>query len=124
MQFGITRAIMSTKDRFGLILEGGKIMEIDRLSDMLERYGEVCTQKEAARILSIHPRSVHRMMEQGRLRRVGHRVDVRSIAEYIENGAVGLSAPRRPQATSSRGEIREGSFFAAASGHRWMPSQG
>ncbi len=99
-------------------------MEIDRLSDMLERYGEVCTQKEAARILSIHPRSVHRMMEQGRLRRVGHRVDVRSIVEYIDNGAVGLSAPRRLQATSSRGEIREGSFFAAASGHRWMPSQG
>ena len=99
-------------------------MEKDRLSDMLERYGEVCTQKEAARILSIHPRSVHRMMEQGRLRRVGHRVDVRSIVEYIDNGAVGLSDQRRQQATSSRGEIREGSFFAAASGRRWMPNQG
>ena len=99
-------------------------MEIDRLRDMLERYGEVCTQKEAARILNLQPRSVYRMMEQGRLRRVGHRVDVRSIVEYIDNGAVGLSAPRRQQSLSPRGEIREGSFFAAASGRRWMPSQG
>jgi hypothetical protein len=114
---------MSTKDRFGPNLEGGKIMEIDRLSDMLERYGEVCTQKEAARILSIHPRSVHRMMEQGRLRRVGHRVDVRSIAEYIENCGRGLPAPRR-RSNSQRGEIREGSFFAAARANRWSPSQG
>ena len=100
-------------------------MEIDRLSDMLERYGEVCTQKEAARILSIHPRSVHRMMEQGRLRRVGHRVDVRSIAEYIENCGRVLTAPRRRSSGSSqRSEIREGSFFAAARANRWSPSQG
>ena len=100
-------------------------MEIDRLSDMLERYGEVCTQKEAARILSIHPRSVHRMMEQGRLRRVGHRVDVRSIAEYIEHCGRGLPAPRRHSSgTNQRSEIREGSFFAAARTNRWSPSQG
>lgn len=99
-------------------------MEIDRLSDMLERYGEVCTQKEAARILNIQPRSVHRMMEQGRLRRVGHRVDVRSIVEYIDNGAVKLSAPQMQQDPSPRGEVREGSFFAAASGRRRMPGQG
>ena len=100
-------------------------MANERMNDMLERYGEVCTQKEAARLLSVQPRSIHRMMEQGRLRRVGHRVDVRSIAQYIENCGRGLPAPRRRSNTSSqRGEIQEGSFFAAARANRWSPSQG
>ena len=100
-------------------------MANERMNDMLERYGEVCTQKEAARLLSVQPRSIHRMMEQGRLRRVGHRVDVRSIAEYIENCGRGLPAPRRRSSGSNqRGEIREGSFFAAARANRWSPSQG
>ena len=100
-------------------------MANERMNDMLERYGEVCTQKEAARLLNVQPRSIHRMMEQGRLRRVGHRVDVRSIAEYIENCGRGLPAPRRRSSGSNqRGEIREGSFFAAARTNRWSPSQG
>ena len=100
-------------------------MANERMNDMLERYGEVCTQKEAARLLSVQPRSIHRMMEQVRLRRVGHRVDVRSIAEYIENCGRGLTAPRRRSTgTNQRGEIREGSFFAAARANRWSPSQG
>ena len=54
-------------------------MENSRLNDMLARYGEVCTQKAAAQILNIVPRTVARMCDEGRLRRVGHRVDVRSI---------------------------------------------
>ncbi len=57
----------------------------DRLNDMLERYGEVCQQKTAARILSVTPRTIFRMMDDGRLRRVGMHVDVRSICHYIEN---------------------------------------
>ena len=57
----------------------------NRLDDMLERYGEVCTQKVAAQLLSVVPRTIHRMLEEGRLRRVDRRVDVRSICEYIEN---------------------------------------
>ena len=60
-------------------------MENSRLNDMLVRYGEVCTQKAAAQILNIVPRTVARMCDEGRLRRVGHRVDVRSIYEYIVN---------------------------------------
>ena len=100
-------------------------MANERMNDMLERYGEVCTQKEAARLLSVQPRSIHRMMEQGRLRRVGHRVDVRSIAEYIEHCGRGLPAPRRHSSgTNQRSEIRDGSFFAAARANRWSPSQG
>ena len=48
----------------------------NRLDDMLERYGEVCTQKVAAQLLSVVPRTIHRMLEEGRLRRVDRRVDV------------------------------------------------
>ena len=51
----------------------------NRLDDMLARYGEVCQQKTAARILSVTPRTISRMMDDGRLRRVGMHVDVRSI---------------------------------------------
>lgn len=41
-----------------------------RMDDMIERYGEVCTQKVAGQILNVVPRTIHRMMEEGRLRRV------------------------------------------------------
>lgn len=57
----------------------------NRLDDMLERYGECCTQARAAQILSKSPRIIYRMLEDGRLRRVGTDVDVRSMAEYLEN---------------------------------------
>lgn len=50
----------------------------ERLNDMLDRYGEVCPQKKAAQILSVTPRTIARMMDDGRLRRVGMHVDVRS----------------------------------------------
>jgi hypothetical protein len=60
-------------------------VENNRLNDMLERYGEVCTQKVAAQLLNVVPRTISRMMDEGRLRRVDRRVDVRSICEYIEN---------------------------------------
>ena len=96
-----------------------------RLDDMLERYGEVCSQKQASQILSVQPRSIYRMMCEGRLRRVGHRVDVRSIAELIENtDSTGLpmrtvgqhSTFRREndqQPVGKRSTIGEGAFFAA-----------
>ena len=50
----------------------------DRMNDMLERYGEVCPQIRAARILSVSPRTIARMADDGRLRRVGAHIDVRS----------------------------------------------
>jgi len=93
-------------------------MEKSRMDDMLERYGEICTQKAAAQMLGVVPRTIARMMDEGRLRRVGARVDVRSIAEYIEN-------PRQrnlesySQRKSPTGRIGEGDFLAAARGGRW-----
>ena len=60
-------------------------MDTSRLDDMLNRYGEVCSQKTAGKILNVVPRTIARMMREGRLRRVDRGVDVRSICEYIEN---------------------------------------
>ena len=40
-----------------------------RLDDMLRRYGEVCTQAQAAHILNRHSNTIIAMLEDGRLRR-------------------------------------------------------
>ena len=56
-----------------------------RLSDMLERYGEVCTRKMAAKLLGRCERTINAMLSDGRLETAcaGQMVDVRSIARYI-----------------------------------------
>ena len=58
----------------------------DRMTDMLERYGEVCTRVAAARILGCSTGKVKSMIQDGRLALAcgGEMVDVRSIAAYIE----------------------------------------
>ena len=93
-------------------------MEKTRLDDMLERYGEICTQQVAARILGVVPRTVARMMQEGRLRRIGHRVDVRSIAEYIENPQQ-FSFTVRAKKAAPASRLTEGTFLAAAKAGRW-----
>jgi hypothetical protein len=57
----------------------------ERLNDMLERYGECCTQERAARILGKCSRTIRRMLDDGRLTQIRDGVDVRSIASYIIN---------------------------------------
>lgn len=88
----------------------------NRLDDMLERYGEVCTQKVAAQLLNVVPRTIRRMLEEGRLRRV----DVHSICEYIKNpkqaNFVVKARNTRPRNTMSQSD-----FFAAAQQGRWAP---
>lgn len=58
---------------------------INRLTDMLERYGEVCTRVAAARILGCSTGKIKNMLKDGRLDTAcgDTMVDVRSIAEYI-----------------------------------------
>lgn len=57
----------------------------DRMNDMLERYGEVCTRVAAAKILGCSTGKIKCMLHDGRLETAcaGTMVDVRSIAEYI-----------------------------------------
>ena len=61
----------------------------DRLTDMLERYGEVCKRTVAARILGCSVGKISAMLRDGRLALAcgGEMVDVRSIARYIERPA-------------------------------------
>ena len=93
-------------------------MDINRFNDMLERYGEVCTQVQAGKILSVVPRTIARMLDEGRLRRIGKRVDVRSICEYLDNPhATNLTA--RAKNSTTRSTISEGAFFAAARAGKW-----
>ena len=58
----------------------------ERLTDMLERYGEVCKRTVAARILGCSTGKIKAMLADGRLALAcgGEMVDVRSIAAYIE----------------------------------------
>ena len=95
-------------------------MENSRLNDILERYGEVCLQKVAAKILNVVPRTISRMMDEGRLRRVGQRVDVRSICEYIENPKKANFTTRVKNARP-KSDISQGDFLAAARIGRWAP---
>lgn len=58
----------------------------DRMTDMLERYGEVCKRTAAARILGCSTGKIKSMIHDGRLALAcgDEMVDVRSIAAYIE----------------------------------------
>lgn len=53
---------------------------------MVDRYGEVCTKSEAARILGRSMNWIYKALEDGRIQDAcgGSMVDVRSIAAYIE----------------------------------------
>lgn len=92
----------------------------NRLDDMLERYGEVCTQKVAAQLLNVVPRTIRRMLEEGRLRRVDRRVDVSSICEYIENPKQ-ANFVAKARNTCPRNTMSQSDFFAAAQQGRWAP---
>ena len=91
---------------------------MDRLGDMIERYGEVCSQQEAGKILNVDPRTIYRMMNDGRLRRVEHRVDVRSICEYIENPRR-ANFEARAERNRPRTQMASADFMAAARSGRW-----
>ena len=75
-----------------------------RMNDMVNRYGELCTHERAALILGVAPRTIRAMVLDGRLRRVGHRIDVRSICDYIEN----------PTPPSPMGQNLRNTFYEAS----------
>ena len=59
---------------------------MSRQDDMLSRYGEAVKKIQAARMLNCSAGKISAMLKDGRLKTCcqGSRVDVRSIAEYIE----------------------------------------
>ena len=66
-------------------------MPVDRRKTMVARLGEACSRETAAKEIEVSVYTIGRMLEDGRLKPAcaGSRVDVRSLAEYIE---------RRPEA--------------------------
>ena len=89
----------------------------DRMNDMLERYGEVCPPIRAAQILSVSPRTIARMADYGRLRRVGAHIDVRSICHYIENDEeLNFRARYRKRYPALKDDsiLADGEFYAAS----------
>jgi hypothetical protein len=61
----------------------------ERLDDMLDRYGEVCSRKVAAKALGCSTGKIRSMLLDGRLSAAcaGTMVDVRSMAAYIAQPA-------------------------------------
>ena len=72
----------------------------ERHRDILARYGEVCQQKVAAEILDVTPKTISRWIEEGRLKVIGSKVDVRSICAYLDSGIPkGQSVKRKKRAS-------------------------
>lgn len=78
---------------------------MNRLDDMLTRYGECVTVAAATRIMGRSRGTVQRMLDDGRIRWAcaGTMVDVRSMAEYIEAPA---QADHRARAAKRIGQSR------------------
>ena len=87
---------------------------MERLNNLIERYGEVCNQQKAGKILNPEPSTIGRMMKDGRLHGVEHRVDVRSICDPRKANFAAKARRNRP-----RTELSSADFMAAARKGRW-----
>ena len=60
----------------------------DRAAAMVERYGEACTINQACQAMNVSRTTLYRMTTDGRVRMTcdGKRVDVRSMAAYMDGG--------------------------------------
>lgn len=69
----------------------------DRHAAMVAKHGEACTKARAARIINCSTSTITAMLRDGRIRAAceGTRVDVRSLADYIEreNGEGAMPRP-------------------------------
>lgn len=76
-----------------------------RADVMARMYGEVCTKAQAARMLNCSPRTIGSMLADGRLDTAcgGEKVDVRSIARYIESPAQADSEARKAKLCAKYG---------------------
>jgi len=66
----------------------------DRHAAMVAKHGEACTKAQAARIINCGASTINAMLRDGRIRSAcgGTRVDVRSLADYIERREEGHAA--------------------------------
>ena len=62
-------------------------VKADRETMMVFCYGEACQKATAAKLINVTTRTIHEMVRDGRLKDAcgGERIDVRSLARYIEH---------------------------------------
>ena len=80
------------------------LLPVDRHQAMVERLGEACSIKTAAHEIEVSTATVARMLADGRLTPAceGSRVDVRSLADYIERRS---EADREARTQKKRGKV-------------------
>ncbi len=90
----IEATITLNRDQIEQILKG--MTFVDRHAAMVDKWGEACRKVDAAKILSCSVTKINSMIEDGRIRLAcgGDRIDVRSIADYIETGKAADHAAR------------------------------
>lgn len=86
----------------------------DRYTLMVQKYGEACTKTTAARVISCSTQTINKMLKDGRILYAcaGKRVDVRSLAEYIESQ--GENKRSEKQKKNSRNPMFTGNFAATS----------
>ena len=72
-------------------------MPTDRHEAMVRRLGEACTKTQAAKAISCSVPTINAMLADGRIMSAcgGERVDVRSLADYIEDRGANDRAARQ-----------------------------
>ena len=83
--FGQIGAILSQYARLEKVVHKDELNS-ERHKEIVARYGETCTQKDAGIILNVSPRTIARWIEEGRITAIGRQVDVRSICAYLDAG--------------------------------------
>ena len=80
----IQATISLSAEQIAQILASAQL--VDRHAAMVDKYGEACSKTTAAKIISCSTSTLSAMLEDGRIKYAcaGERVDVRSIADYIE----------------------------------------
>ena len=82
----MNRRLVSLEEAIQAGLWSKEAMAKDRADRMAFLYGECCTKTRASAILGRSTKTIQVMLEDGRLALAGDGlVDVRSIAQYIEN---------------------------------------
>lgn len=84
VQLTLTQDQMETLAR--MVAEKLPQKPVERGADMVERYGEACTINKACQVLNVSRTTLYRMCNDGRIKMTcdGKRVDVRSMAKYME----------------------------------------
>ena len=86
-----------------------KIKAVDRMTWMVSEYGEATTKSKAARIVNVAPSTIMDWARQGKIRLCcdGEKVDVRSLAEYIDANPNKDKSGSKPRETKNHRLLKQ-----------------